>query len=123
MRAEASATSLEWGADADDAVSKGITDGLANTQALLEQEGEYPAIRASQAFTADGHEDLYLPSLAELFEAWINLGDQPWGWVWSSSQRSQTFAHYLSFDDGSHGAIDKGHALAIRPVRQVPLTD
>lgn len=120
---EASATSFEWGAYADDAVSKSLTDGLANTEALLAQEGDYPAIRAAQAFTADGFTDFYLPSLAELFEAWINLGDQPWGWVWSSSQRSQTFAHYLSFDDGAHGSIDKGHALGIRPVRQVLLAD
>ncbi|MBK5008377.1 DUF1566 domain-containing protein [Pseudomonas sp. S60] len=120
---QASATSFEWGAYADDAVSKSIIDGLANTDALLGEQGDYPAARAARAYIADGHTDFYLPSLAELFEAWVNLGDQPWGWLWSSSQRSQTFAHYLSFEDGAHGSIDKGHVLGVRPVRQVPLSD
>ena len=67
---------FEWGPYGDESPAKSLIDGLANTTALIESDGDYPAAKAAAAYSADGHTDFYLPAASELYEAWLNLGDQ-----------------------------------------------
>ncbi|MBT9234268.1 DUF1566 domain-containing protein [Pseudomonas sp. MG-2] len=112
---------FEWGPYEVEAPSISLSDGKANTLVMLEANDEYPAAKAAAAHQADGHTDFYLPAAAELYEAWLNLGDKGWGWVWSSSQRSANSAFFLLFADGSQGGNVKSHVLPIRPVRRLPI--
>ncbi|UJW20805.1 MULTISPECIES: DUF1566 domain-containing protein [Pseudomonas] len=112
---------FEWGPYEVEAPETSLIDGQANTLALLEAEGEYPAAKAAAAYQADGHSDFYLPAIAELNEAWMNLGDQPWGWVWSSSQRSANDAFSMTFVDGGQYYGVKLDELRVRPVRRLPI--
>ena len=94
---------------------------MANTAALIESGGDYPAAKAAAAHTADGHSDFYLPAAAELYEAWLNLGDQPWGWTWASSQRSAYSAFNQYFDGGFQYSSVKNNEFRVRPVRRLPI--
>lgn len=111
---------FEWGPYGEESPATSLIDGQANTLVLLEH-GEYPAAKAAAAHTADGHHDFYLPAAAELYEAWLNLGDQDWYWVWSSSQRSAYYAFFMYFVDGNQLIIAKDFELRVRPVRRLPI--
>lgn len=111
---------FEWGPYGEESPATSLIDGQANTLALLEY-GEYPAAKAAAAHTADGHHDFYLPAAAELYEAWLNLGDQDWYWVWSSSQRSADGAFRMYFDDGFQHYYVKLSELRVRPARRLPI--
>ena len=108
----------EWGRYGDESPATSLTDGRANTLALIESGGEYPAAIAAHKHEADGHADSYLPSAAELYEIWLNLNGKLSGWVWSSSQRSAYTAFYMYFDDGYQDFYGKGLELRVRPVRR-----
>lgn len=112
---------FEWGPYGDESPAKSLIDGLANTAALIESDGDYPAAKAAAAYTADEHADFYLPAAAELYEAWLNLGDQPWGWLWSSSQRSADNAYLMNFVDGGQYLYVKNNSARVRPVRRLPI--
>lgn len=112
---------FEWGPYGDDSPAKSLIDGLANTVALIESGGDYPAVKAAAAYIADEHADFYLPAAAELYEAWLNLGDQPWGWLWSSSQRSAYYAYLMNFGDGHQLDSAKNGSARVRPVRRLPI--
>lgn len=112
---------FQWGPYGKESpATTSLTDGQANTVALLEH-GEYPAAKGAAAYTADGHSDFYLPAAAELYEAWLNLGYQDWYWVWSSSQCSAHTAFSVYFDDGYQYGYCKGLELRGRPVRRLPI--
>ena len=112
---------FEWGPYEVEAPATSLTDGLANTLALIEASDDYPAAKAAAAHQADGHSDFYLPAAAELYEAWLNLGDKAWGWVWSSSQRSADTAFTMGFVDGTQASSDEFYELRVRPVRRLPI--
>lgn len=112
---------FEWGPYNDEAPATSLLDGLANTAALIESGGDYPAAKAAAAHTAEGHADFYLPAAAELYEAWLNLGDKPWGWTWSSSQRSANLAFLQHFGVGTQVINDKTSEFRVRPVRRLPI--
>lgn len=111
---------FEWGPYGEESPATSLIDGQANTVALLEH-GDYPAAKAAAAHTADGHSDFYLPAAAELYEAWLNLGDKDWYWVWSSSQRSADNAFTMYFDGGVQVNYGKTNELRVRPVRRFPI--
>ncbi|MHA6161005.1 Lcl C-terminal domain-containing protein [Pseudomonas sichuanensis] len=111
---------FEWGPYEVDAPAKSLIDGLSNTKALVEA-GEYPAANAAAAHQADGHSDFYLPAAAELYEAWLNLGSNDFGWCWSSSQRSANGAFVLLFGVGLQSSNGKHDELRVRPVRRLPI--
>ncbi|WNW09963.1 DUF1566 domain-containing protein [Pseudomonas sp. DTU_2021_1001937_2_SI_NGA_ILE_001] len=119
--ADSDIDSLEWGPYDDESSATSLIDGLANTQALLESGPTHPAAQAAAAYAADGHTDFYLPAAAELYEAWLNLDDRPWGWTWSSSQRTTSSALCLNFADGTQSLSGKSYARSVRPVRKVPI--
>ncbi|WEX18933.1 DUF1566 domain-containing protein [Pseudomonas sp. G11] len=109
---------FEWGQYGDDSPATSLIDGRANTLALIESGGEYPAAIAVHKHEADGHTDFYLPAAAELYEIWLNLNGKLAGWVWSSSQRSALSAFLMLFVDGSQFYYAKGGELRVRPVRR-----
>ncbi|WP_047305165.1 DUF1566 domain-containing protein [Pseudomonas fluorescens] len=109
---------FEWGQYGDASPATSLVDGRANTLALIESGGEYPAAIAANNHEADGHADFYLPAAAELYEIWLNLNGKLSGWVWSSSQRSAYLAFCLGFDDGIQVSFDKFLELRVRPVRR-----
>lgn len=111
---------FQWGPYGKESPATSLTDGQANTLALLEH-GEYPAAKAAVAHTADGHGDFYLPAAAELYEAWLNLGNQDWYWVWSSSQRSADSAFGMYFGVGYQSNDAKDNELRVLPVRRLPI--
>ena len=108
----------EWGQYGEESPATSLIDGRANTLALIESGGEYPAAIAAHKHEADGHADFYLPAAAELYEIWLNLNGKLSGWVWSSSQRSANFAFYMLFVDGFQTVNDKDYELRVRPVRR-----
>ncbi|EJM20201.1 hypothetical protein PMI21_01104 [Pseudomonas sp. GM18] len=112
---------FEWGQYGDEAPATSLIDGRANTAALIESGGDYPAAKAAAAYTADGHADFYLPAAAELYEIWLNLNGKIEGWAWSSSQRSADFAFGMLFGVGGQGSFGKGGELRVRPVRRFPI--
>ncbi|WP_442108720.1 DUF1566 domain-containing protein [Pseudomonas sp. NUPR-001] len=111
---------FEWGPYGDESPATSLTDGQANTLALLER-GAYPAAKAAAAHNAEGHTDFYLPAIAELYEAWMNIGYKDWYWLWSSSQRSAYDAFDVDFGDGIQGGGGKLGELRVRPVRRLPI--
>ncbi|USW94210.1 DUF1566 domain-containing protein [Pseudomonas proteolytica] len=108
----------EWGQYGDESPATSLIDGRANTEALVNADGEYPAAIAAYEHIAEGHGDFYLPAVAELYEIWLNLNGKLSGWVWSSSQRSAYGAFYMGFDDGGQDGTAKGSVLRVRPVRR-----
>jgi hypothetical protein len=109
---------FEWGPYGEESPATSLIDGRANTLALIESGGQYPAAIAAHEHDADGHTDFYLPAAAELYETWLNLNGKLTGWVWSSSQRSAYGAFGMTFDDGYQGYGGKGYELRVRPVRR-----
>lgn len=112
---------FEWGLHGDDAPAQSLVDGQSNTAALIESGGDYPAAKAAAAYVADEHADFYLPAAAELYEAWMNLGDRAWGWHWSSSQRTPGSVLGQYFDVGSQNLMAKYSEFLVRPVRRLPI--
>ncbi|WP_136474516.1 DUF1566 domain-containing protein [Pseudomonas sp. DG56-2] len=114
------AGSHEWGrrGEASGATSK--TDGLANSAVLLE-EGSHPAAKAASNYTADNHNDFYLPAAAELYRGWVNCPEvfAQDCYYWSSSQRSAYYAFGLYFDGGLQDSRVKDLELRVRPVRRL----
>ncbi|MCU1758749.1 DUF1566 domain-containing protein [Pseudomonas sp. 14P_8.1_Bac3] len=112
---------FEWGQYGDESPATSLIDGMANTEALVNSDGEYPAAVAAYEHKAEGHSDFYLPSAAELYEIWLNLNGKLSGWVWSSSQRSADNAFNVYFGDGSQDGTVKSDELRVRPVRRLPI--
>ncbi len=109
---------FEWGPYGEQSPATSLIDGKANTLALIESGGDYPAAIAAHKHEADGHADFYLPAYAELVEIWLNLNGKLSGWAWSSSQRSAYYAYYMDFEGGWLGSSGKGNERLARPVRR-----
>ncbi|MEZ1840316.1 DUF1566 domain-containing protein [Pseudomonas putida] len=112
---------FQWGPYASESSSVSQFDGLLNTTNLIAEGLDYPAAKAAAAYQADDHNDFYLPATAELYEAWLNLGDKDWGLLWSSSQRSADNAFITHFDVGAQYGYGKDFELHVRAVRRIPL--
>lgn len=113
--------SFEWGPYGDLSPASSLIDGMANTAALVDSDGEYPAAVAAYEHKAEGHADFYLPAAAELYEIWLNLNGRLTGWVWSSSQVSAYDAYTMDFGDGWLGYDAKSNERVARPVRRLPI--
>ncbi|WP_442108732.1 DUF1566 domain-containing protein [Pseudomonas sp. NUPR-001] len=112
--------SHEWGRRGETSGATSKTDGLANSAILLE-EGNHPAASAASKYTADNHNDFYLPAAAELHQGWVSCPEvfAQDCYYWSSSQRSADVAFLMSFGDGIQSDYDKNYELRVRPVRRL----
>ncbi|MDF3936696.1 DUF1566 domain-containing protein [Pseudomonas citronellolis] len=112
--------SHQWGGRGEESGATSKTDGLANTECLL-NDGGHPAAKACAEYQADGHGDFYLPAAAELYQGWLNVPDlfAKDCYYWSSSQRSADFAFCVVFNGGYQSLNDKILELRVRPVRRV----
>ena len=113
------AGSHEWGGRRRESQANSKRDGFANTVILMEDD--HPAAKAATSYTADGHDNFYLPAAAELYHCWLNVPDlfAKDTWYWSSSQRSANYAFSMYFDGGSQDNSDKDYELRVRPVRRL----
>ena len=109
-----------WGGRGNESGATSKTDGLANTQCLL-NDGGHPAAKACAEYQADGHGDFYLPAAAELYQGWLNVPElfAKDCYYWSSTQRSANDAFSMHFDDGYQLSDVKNYELRVRPVRRV----
>ena len=113
------AGSHEWGGRGRESQAASKWDGFANTVTLM--EGDHPAAKAATAYSADGHDNFYLPAAAELYHCWLNVPElfAKDTWYWSSTQRSANVAFTMTFDVGTQDTIAKLHELRVRPVRRL----
>jgi len=109
----------KWGGRDKASAAFSKTDGVANTEAL-KTEGDHPAAKAASAYSADGHDDFYLPACAELYHCWVNVPElfAKDTWYWSSTQRSADVAFLMHFGGGHQYGLGKGNELRVRPVRR-----
>ncbi len=106
-----------YGEEVEGATS--ASDGLANTLALLADSNEHPAAKLASEFTADGHNDFYLPARRELQVSEANVPELfEKAYHWSSSQRSANLAYYLDFEGGWLSLSHKSNEFLVRPVRR-----
>ena len=115
------AVRLKWGSATEIKGASSLTDGLANTAAMLEANCP-PAIHVATLKTAEGHTDLYLPARSEMWALRANvpeLFDKDWHWTSTQNSRSSAFVQYFEFgySDWSH----KGDDFLVRAVRRIPL--
>lgn len=95
-------------------------DGRANTLVLLAREGKHPAAIAAAGYTADGHNDFYLPAISELYHGYTYLPEAfEKAWHVSSSQFSAFIAYLLDFEVGWLHRNDKDGERLVRPVRRI----
>ncbi|KPA87030.1 hypothetical protein PF66_06375 [Pseudomonas asplenii] len=109
----------EYGRRGEESKATSKTDGMSNSTILL-SEGGHPAAIAASGYSADGHNDFYLPAAAELYQGWVNC-PQIFAqdcYYWSSSQRSANDAFLLFFADGYQDVTVKTNELRVRPVRR-----
>ena len=94
-------------------------DGRVNTKALNSAEHSNPAAEAASNYTADGHQDFYLPAIGELHHGWLYTPDSfANALYWSSSQRSAYSAYYMDFGVGWLDLNGKHDERLARPVRR-----
>ncbi|WP_256825539.1 DUF1566 domain-containing protein [Pseudomonas juntendi] len=97
-------------------------DGRANTAFLIAREGKHPAAIAASGYSADGHNDFYLPASGELHHGYLYLPQAfEKAWYVSSSQFSANYAYYLDFEDGWLYDNVKNDERLVRPVRSLPI--
>jgi len=111
-----------WGYPQLTTQAKSLTDGMFNTNQLIKADEYSPAAVAAHEYCAGGHTDFYLPSVGELWEAWLNLGPRPLGWILSSSEHSPDNAYYVGFDDGCHHHENKEERGTVCFMRKVVFT-
>ncbi|MCE0873767.1 DUF1566 domain-containing protein [Pseudomonas monteilii] len=113
--------SAAWGGYGEEVEgASSASDGLANTRALLADSNEHPAAKLASEFTADGHNDFYLPARRELQLAEANVPELfEKAYHWSSSQRSANYAYFLGFEDGWLDFNHKSNEFLVRPVRSL----
>ncbi|KPM66100.1 hypothetical protein HB4184_03685 [Pseudomonas putida] len=112
--------SAAWGGYGEEVEgASSASDGLANTRALLADSNEHPAAKLASEFTADGHNDFYLPARRELQLAEANVPELfEKAYHWSSSQRSAYYAYFMGFEDGWLNDFRKSVEFLVRPVRR-----
>lgn len=112
---------VTWGPRTDVPGATCEYDGLKNTAALIEADGEFPAADAVHKLVIEGHQDFYLPSRRELALLYANVPElvETGDWYWSSTQYSDGYAWCQLFHDGSQGTLNKSISTRVRAVRRV----
>ena len=111
----------EWGGyNKDTPSAQHVTDGQANTLALLADKHEHPAAAACAAFEHEGHADWYLPSIGELRLAHMHCPElfETSDWYWSSTQGGRRGAWAQDFEHGLSFHNDKASSFRVRAFRR-----
>ena len=123
----------EWGCYGeyvDGAVSKWIDSGLQNTMVITNQgcateNGGITAAQAALDAEINGYSDWYLPSIGELYQMYITIGEgsENGNLVvegdshWSSTERFNNIAWNLIIPGGQMGSIYKSFLGSVRVIR------
>ncbi|MFY3695375.1 hypothetical protein ACOTEN_30150 [Achromobacter xylosoxidans] len=92
--------SFEFGSYGDELEGYSDLDGAENTRKLLER-GDHPAAVAASEYTADGHQDFYLPAHRELLQVAAAEGfDVTVSDVWTSTPYGSFYAWAVFFEYG-----------------------
>jgi hypothetical protein len=112
------------------ATGTAIGTGLANTNAIVAQNGPGSTYAAglARAYDGGGYTDWYLPSQDELNQLYVNRVAIGGGFgglgYWSSSEYSASEAWYQSFGTGAQNpGIKSQYTYTVRPVRTFPSSD
>lgn len=114
---------LTFGPDKEVSGSGSHIDGAANTTALLKSGDTHPAAHWARTYTADGHNDFFLPSRYDLFMAYLCAPKlfKTSGWYWTSTQYSRGGAFGQAFEDGYSNWDIKDNERRVRAVRVIQL--
>lgn len=111
---------LKWGEYTEVKGADSLTDGAANTAAMLKAKCP-PALHASKLLI-DGHQDFYVPARAELWALRANVPELFEKQLhWSSTQNDRCSAFYQSFEYGHSLWSIKVNELRVRACRRIPL--
>lgn len=92
-------------------------DGQANTRILGDK---YPAAKLAADYSADGHQDFYLPARRELQLAVATVphlfGSE--SWYWSSTPSTESYAWAVDFEDGFTSYNRRINEFRVRPFRR-----
>lgn len=115
------AVRLKWGKDIEIKGANSLTDGLANTRAMLEAQCP-PALHIASLKTAEGHTDLYLPARGEMWALRANVPELfEKDWHWTSTQDGRSSAFVQDFELGYSGWFSKDYDFFVRAARRIPL--
>ena len=120
---DAEIESIAWSSDYIDVPgAKSKSDGPANTSAMA--DAGLGLAKRILALNLHGHQDWYLPAMAELQALHANCPElfNTEGWYWSSTQHSRGNAWVQGFEYGLSITIDKLDEFRARPVRRIPLS-
>jgi len=110
---------FEFGGYGDELESYSDLDGAENTRKLLER-GNHPAALAATEYTADGHNNFYLPSHRELLQVVAVEGFNDDGeYTWTSTPYGSRRAWAVDFEGGNVGRWDRYYEFRVRPVRSI----
>lgn len=113
------AGSFEFGGYGDKLGGYSDIDGAENTRKLLERGG-HPAAQAASEYTADGHNDFYLPAHRELMQVAAIVGfAENVGDVFTSTPYGSLSAWAVGFEGGFVGNWDRTSEFRVRPVRSI----
>lgn len=114
---------LTFGPDKEVPGAGSHIDGAANTTALLKSGDTHPAAHWARTYTADGHNDFFLPSRYDLFMAYLCAPKlfKTSGWYWTSTQDSRLIAFVQDFELGDSTWGSKGSGHRVRAFRVIQL--
>jgi len=118
--ADTPAAILKWGEYTELKGADSLTDGAANTAAMLKAKCP-PALHIA-GIEIEGHKDYYLPARGEMWAARANapeLFDN--ALHWTSTQDSSNLAFAQDFEYGCSLWDIKGDEFRVRPFRRIPL--
>jgi hypothetical protein len=104
------------------AIGTAIGTGLANTIAIIENQGQSSSNAAglARAHNGGGYTDWYLPSKDELNKLYLNrvaIGGFALKEYWSSTEKGSTYAYLLDFSNGDIVYTGKDQSYRVRAIR------
>lgn len=99
-------------------LANSLTDGFANTAAMVNINVIYPSAEACLNLTEGGFEDWYLPASQQLVSAYeAGITGFQAGYHWSSTQSSSSWAWAVNFPSGELVSNPKDYNRKVRCLR------
>ena len=140
-KAEGEAEDLEWGGYGEETTARSLIDGLANSDAI--NDDQHPAAKFCRSLRIGGFDDWHLPALDQMSVLRANLtpeddhvpvqttaeafklgGPEAFDiddWYWTSTEWGSGSAWLQTFYDGLQGSYGKGNRNRVRAVRKCPI--